>query len=565
MTNAQLGGLVAELADLMALDGADRRRVSHYRRAATVIRRFDHSLAALIEGGTDLSRLPGLGKGLAGFLGDLVRDGTSPRLERYRERIPAGLPDLLRLDGVGVTRALALRDAGIDSVAKLGDALANGELRGVHGFGPAVLGRVRRGLAEMAALQGKSLLSGADRAAGKMVAVLRGAGLVVEVAGEVRRRLEIVGVVDIVCAAEPEELWSVAAGCPDASTSGEEGANPVEVTIHDVDMRLWAVPHGVVGAVAHHLTGPPAYLEALGDRARGKGLDLTPAGLAGTEGTGDSEAAIYDALGLPWIPPELRKDATTLARAGRGLPRLVERGDIKGDLHMHTTWSDGAATVRRMVRAAAARGYRYVAITDHSPSTGVVAGVDAAGLRAQAAEIARVQEDHPDIRILRGCEVDILPDGALDLDDEILAELDVVLASVHSVFDMTAPRMTDRIVRAMENPFVDVLCHPTGRKLGRRGPYPVDVREILDAARRLDVAVEVNGSPRRLDLDHRGLCLCGELGVSVVVSSDAHSPTRLDNVNYGVDQARRGWLQSDRIVNTGTFDEVSKWIGRRRG
>ena len=501
---------------------------------------------------------------MAGFLGDLVRDGTSPRLERYRARVPAGLPELLRLDGVGVTRALALRDAGIDSVEKLGDALANGELRGVHGFGPAVVGRVRRGLAEMAALSGKSLLSQADRGAEKLVASLRGAGLVVEVAGEVRRRLEIVATVDIVCAAEAEDLWTATANCPGASLAGRRGSNPIEVSVDGVRSRIWAVPHGVIGAVTHHLTGPPAYLEALEDRARGKGLDLTPAGLDGADGTGDSEAAIYDALGLPWIPPELRKDATTLARADRGLPRLVERGDIKGDLHMHTTWSDGAATVRRMVQAAAARGHRYVAITDHSPSTGVVAGLDSAGLRAQAAEIARIQPDFPDLRILRGCEVDILPDGALDLDDEILSELDVVLVSVHSLFDMTAARMTDRIIRGMENPFVDVLCHPTGRKLGRRGPYPVDVREILHAARRRDVAVEVNGSPRRLDLDHRGLCLCGEVGVRVVVSSDAHSATRLDNIDYGVDQARRGWLQSSQIVNTGTLADVSKWVGRRR-
>ena len=565
MTNAQLGGFVAELGDLMALDGADRRRVSHYRRAATVIRRFDHSLAALIEEGTDLSRVPGVGKGLAAFLGDLVREGTSPRLERYRERVPGGLPEVLRLDGVGVTKARALWAAGIDSVEKLGEALANGELRGVHGFGPAVVGRVRKGLAEMAALSGKALLSRADRVAGTVAERLRGGGVVVEVAGELRRRVEIVGVVDLVCAAEAGDLWAEAVAIERAALSSGRGTNPVEFSLDGVRSRLWAVPHGVTGAVAHHLTGPPAYLEALGDRARGMGLELTPAGLSGTEGASASEDAIYAALGLPWIPPEVRKDATTLARADRGLPRLVERGDIKGDLHMHTTWSDGAATVRRMVQAAADRGYRYIAITDHSPSTGVVRGLDAARLRAQAAEIAQVQEDHPDIRILRGCEVDILPDGTLDLDDDILSELDVVLASVHSVFDMTETRMTDRIIRAMENPFVDIIGHPTGRKLGRRGPYPVDVREILHAARRLDVAVEVNGSPRRLDLDHHGLSLCGELGVSVVVNSDAHSVTRLDNVNYGVDQARRGWLQSDQIVNTGTLDEVSSWIGRRRG
>ena len=565
MTNAELGGFVAELADLMALDGVGRHRVSHYRRAATAIRRFDHSLAALIQGGADLSRVPGIGKGLAGYLGDLVRDGMSPRLERYRGRVPAGLRDVLRLDGIGVTRARALRDAGVDSVEKLGEALANGELRAVRGFGPGVLSRVQRGLAAMAALSGKSLLPEADRAAGKVLASLRGAELVAEVAGEVRRRLEIVGAVDIVCAADPEVLWTTAGDCPGAALSGGQGGNPVEASVDGVRTRLWAVPRGVIGAVAHHLTGPPAYLEALEDRARREGLELTPAGLDGAEVEGDAEDAMYTALGLPWIPPELRRDATTIARADRGLPRLVERGDIKGDLHMHTTWSDGTATVRRMVEAAVGRGYLYVAITDHSPSTGVVAGVDAAGLRAQAAEIARVQADHPGIRVLRGCEVDILPDGTLDLDDETLSELDVVLASVHSVFDMTEARMTDRIIRAMENPFVDILCHPTGRKLGRRGSYPVDVPEILRAARDLDVAVEVNGSPRRLDLDHRGLSLCGELGVRVVVSSDAHSVTRLENVGYGVDQARRGWLQSSQIVNTGTLGEVSAWIGRRRG
>ena len=564
MTNARLGRYVAELADLMALDGADRRRVTHYRRAASVIRRFDHPLAEMIGDGTDLSRLPGIGKGLAGYLGDLVRDGASPRLERHRERVPPGLPEVLRLDGVGVTRAMALAEAGIDSVEKLGEALARGRLRGMSGFGPSALTRIGRGLAEMAALKGKSLLPRADRAAERAVACLRGAGLRAEVAGELRRRVGIVGVVDIVCAAGAERLGAVVEGCAGMSLSGEPGDNPVEVSIDGVRSRIWAVPDAVAGAVAHHLTGPPDYLEALEDRARARGLALTPAGIDGARGDGRSEEAIYAALDLPWIPPELRVDADTLARAEGGLPRLVERGDIRGDLHVHTTWSDGAATVRRMVQAAADRGYRYVAITDHSPSTGVVGGLDAARLRAQGDEIVRVQADHPDIRVLRGCEVDILPDGTLDLDDETLSELDVVLAAVHSGFDMTSARMTARMIRAMENPFVDVLCHPTGRKLGRRGPYPVDVPEVLRAAHGLDVAVEVNGSPRRLDLDHRALCLCEELGVGVLVSSDAHSVNRLDNVNHGVDQARRGWLRRDQIVNTGTLAELSRWLGRRR-
>ena len=325
-----------------------------------------------------------------------------------------------------------------------------------------------------------------------------------------------------------------------------------------------AAPPELLDPVAHHLTGPPAYLDALAAHARSAGLQLTPTGITGADGV-TTETAMYEALGLPWIPPELRENADTIARAEAGLPRLVTHGDITGDLHMHTTWSDGAATVRRMVEAASALGYRYIAITDHSPSTAVVAGLDAGALQAQAAEIERVQEDFPEIRILKGCEVDILPDGSLDLGDEALAELDLVVASVHSVFEMPEVRMTDRIVRALENPLVHILGHPTGRKLGRRGPYALDLPAVLRAARELNVAVEVNGNPRRLDLDHRGLWLCGELGVSVVVSSDAHSVARLDNMRYGVDQARRGWLEDSQIVNTGTFAGVPGWIGRRRG
>ena len=241
----------------------------------------------------------------------------------------------------------------------------------------------------------------------------------------------------------------------------------------------------------------------------------------------------------------------------------MTRNDIQGDLHMHTTWSDGAATVDRMAAAALDRGYRYVAITDHSPSTGVTGGLDGPALRAQAVEIARVQEELPGIRILRGCEVDVLPDGSLDIEDEFLSELDLVLIAVHSSFDMPEARMTDRIVRALENPLVDILCHPTGRKLGRRAPYEVDIGEVLRAAAALNVAVEINANPRRLDLDHRGLRLCGRLAVSVVANSDAHSVASLKNMRYAVDQARRGWLRPDQILNAGTLAELLDWAGRR--
>lgn len=567
MTNALLAARVAELADLIALDGGDPHRVVHYRRAATVIRRFHHSLADIIRAGTDLTRVPGIGKGLAGFLGELVRAGSARRLEDYRARIPQGVLELMRVDGVGATRARTLRDAGVNSVEELEAALDGRWIHGLRGFGPSVASHIRRSLEARGALRGKWLLSQADRAVDRLAPLLQGAGIGFEIAGDVRRRSGIVATADIVCAASPESLWDLADGSPDVEADGTRGDNPVVTEAEGVRVRLVGATPDLLGPVAHHLTGPPAYLDALGERADRHGVDLTPTGVTGggRDGGGRDcgEAEIYRRLRLAWIAPELRKDAQTLERAERGLPTLVTLDDISGDLHMHTTWSDGAATLRTMVEAAAARGYSYMAVTDHSPSTGVVPGLDAAALREQASEIARVQPDFPGITILQGCEVDILPDGSLDLDDDTLSNLDIVLVAVHSAFAMSGTRMTDRIVRAIQNPLVDVLCHPTGRKLGRRNPYPLNTRAVLEAARDLDVAIEVNGSPRRLDLDHRGLWLCGELGVRVVVSSDAHSVARLDNMRYGVDQARRGWLQPDQIANTKTVTALKQWLGRR--
>ena len=573
MTNALLATRVAELADLIALDGGDPHRVAHYRRAATVIRRFHHSLSDIIRTGTDLTRVPGIGKGLAGFLGELVRTGSARRLDDYRARIPRGVLELMRVDGVGATRARTLRDAGLDSVEKLEAALDGRGIHGLRGFGPSVASHIRRSLEARRELRGKWLLSQADRGVERLTQLLREAGVRFEIAGDVRRRTGIVATADVVCAASPEVLWNLADGSPDVRADGARGDNPVTTGVEGVRIRLVGTTRNLLDPVAHHLTGPPAYLDALGERARRHGLDLTPTGITGggeaggdeadgdEAGGGRGEAALYRRLRLPWIAPELRRDAATIERAEGGLPTLVTLDDIAGDLHLHTTWSDGAATLRTMVEAAAARGYGYMAVTDHSSSTG--GGLDAAALRGQAAEIAQVQPDFPGITILRGCEVDILPDGSLDLDDDILSTLDVVLVSVHSAFAMSRSRMTDRIIRAMENPLVDVLCHPTGRKLGRRNPYPLEMAAVLEAARDLDVAIEVNGSPRRLDLDHHGLWLCGELGVRVVVSSDAHSVARLDNMRYGVDQARRGWLQPDQIANTGTVTALKQWLGRR--
>ena len=557
MSNADLARLVSELADLTALAGTDPYRVPALRRAASAIGRFHHPLAELIESGADLAPVPGIGRRLAAFLSDLVVHGRSPVLEDRRARTPPGLLAVMRIDGVGPTRARALRDAGIDSPEKLRSAIASRRIHQVEGFGPGTVARLRRGLRAQMELAGGALLPAADRALAALSQALDGAGIAFRAAGDVVRRTEIVSTVDVACGAEGTALRECAQTVAGADLSGEDRANPVELSVGGVRARMMAAPADALDAVAHYLTGPPAYIEALAARAHRRGLDLSP--------PGPDPHALYARLGLPFIPPELRENAATLARAESGVPSLIALDDITGDLHMHTTWSDGAASVRRMTEAAAERGYHYIAITDHSPSTRIVAGLDEPALRAQAREIDRVQADIPEVRILKGCEVDIHPDGSLDLPDDVLARLDFVIASVHSSFAMTEARMTDRVIRALENPFTHMLAHPTGRKVGRRPGYPLDVRAVVEAAAALGVAIEVNGGPRRLDLDHRGLRLCGELGARVAITSDAHGADRLDNIRYGLDQARRGWLQAHQIVNAGTLQQVLEWTRERRG
>ncbi|NNF27965.1 MAG: PHP domain-containing protein [Gemmatimonadetes bacterium] len=565
MSNARLAEALSELADYMALDGGDTHRIAHYRGTSTAIRRFEHSIADMVKGGIDLTRVPGIGKGLAGFLEELIRSGRSERLAAFRERIPSGLPAVMHLEGVGATRARTLwREAGIESLEELEAALEGRSILALEGFGPGVVSRIRRGLSALKKLDGRFLLLDGDRAVEELASFLDGEGVAWARAGEVHRRIETISVVDVVVGVEPEALWGMVEGSS-FRPPAPKGSNPLALESKaGPPVRLTAVHPSQVEAVAHHLTGPPEFLEALGDEAGRQGLSLTPLGLVHGDLQITSVPGLYETLGLPLVPPELRVDGSSLARASRsGIPRLVEASDIRGDLHVHTTWSDGAATLERVVEEAAARGYEYVAITDHSPSTGVVTGLDGDDLAEQRDEIARVQELFPETRVLTGIEVDILPDGSLDLEDDVLLSLDLVVASVHSAFEQDEATMTRRIIRAMENPAVQVLGHLTGRKLGRRLGYSVDLAAVLEAAAETDVAIEVNGSPRRLDLDWRGLWQCRERGVNVVVTSDAHSIARLDNVRHAVDQARRGWLETRHVANTKGLSDMLSWIRRR--
>lgn len=573
MTNAELAAALTDLSDLMALDEGDAHRISHYRGAATAIRRFEHPIAEMIGAGVDLTRVDGIGSGLASFLSELVKEGDSTRLTQYWERIPEGLLEVMRLDGVGATRARTLwRSGGVESIEELKEALGGRQIQSLDGFGPGVVSRIRGGLTARAQTEGRVLLSAADRESRGIARVLDKEDLTMRLAGDIARREETVGTIDVVVGAgmPPERLWETLnrAKKDEGWTLGSErNDNPVMLTLKTGrTARLFVTEPAQLDAVAHHLTGPADYLDALGDLALSNGTTLTPLGLeVGPNVRVTDERDIYEALDLPWIPPELRRDSGTLTAVAEGdVPDLVTEEDVTGDIHMHTTWSDGAASLERMVRAAKERGYQYVAITDHSPSTGPVGGLTSEALADQLEEIQEVQTSFPEVRILAGIEVDILADGTLDLDDETLGRLDIVVASVHSAFEIGEGPMTRRIIRALENPMVHVLGHATGRKIGRRPGYPVDLNAVLDAARELDVAIEVNGNPRRLDLSAEWLWQCKERGVNVVVSSDAHSVERLDNVRYAVDQARRGWLEKHQVVNTLTLSHVLEWTRRRR-
>ncbi|MGI9626954.1 MAG: PHP domain-containing protein [Longimicrobiales bacterium] len=573
MTNAELARALTDLSDLMALDDGDPHRISHYKGAATAIRRFEHPIAEMISAGIDLTQVEGIGTGLASFLVDLVNDGESKRLNDYKDRVPEALLQVMRLDGVGATRARTLwRAGGVESIEDLGAALKGRQIQTLDGFGPAVVSRIRGGLTAREQAEGRVFLSAADRGARAIEALLDELELPFQLAGDIVRREETVGTIDVVVGAGPvvDLVWESvkkASKKEGWTLDSKRGENPVALTVgRGGGARLFSTEPERLEAVAHHLTGPADYLEALGDRALSIGTTLTPLGLeVGPDVRVTEERDVYEALDLPWIPAELRRDEGTLAAVVQsGVPELVNGADVTGDLHMHTTWSDGAASLERMVRAASERGYQYLAITDHSPSTGPVGGLNAQALAEQLDEIGNVQEIHTGVQILAGIEVDILADGTLDLSDETLGRLDIVVASVHSAFEIGEGPMTKRIIRALENPNVDILGHATGRKIGQRLGYPVNLNAVLDAAKDLDVAIEVNGNPRRLDVSSEWLSQCKERGVKVVVSSDAHSVERLDNVGYAVDQARRAWLEKHDIVNTRTGPQLLEWTRRRR-
>jgi DNA polymerase (family 10) len=561
-SNAQLADQFELLADMLELDGADAFRLTAYRRAATRIRESAVPVAQLALDGK-ATRLSGIGTTIQNKIIEFSETGDLSAIAKLRDKLPAGLVEVMHVPGLGPKTARKLHsDLGVQSAADLRSAAENGLLAGLPGLGPKTEEKILKALSNpRAKVERKTLLGRVLPAVERAVEELREhpAAERVSEAGSVRRRCETVRDLDIIAtASDPSALTTHFAALPWVAEVVAQGSTKATVVSHDglrFDLRV--VPPESYGNLLQHFTGSKAHNVALREEAVGRKLSVSEYGVKNVE-TGDvfrasDEEELYAFLGYEWIPPELRENRGELAAARNGsLPRLVELGDMAGDLHSHTDWSDGRGTLEEMVLGARALGRRYLAVCDHAKR------LKDGRLERQAEEIAALNERVEGIEVLSGVEVDIRADGSVDVADEALAERAWVMASVHSGFDKSRAELTRRIATAMENPHVHCIGHPTGRKINRRDSYDIDFEALLEKAVETGTFLEINSQPDRLDLIDTHARAAAEAGVLIVISTDAHRVHELDNLGLGVAQARRGWLTADRIVNARPWREVRK-------
>jgi DNA polymerase (family X) len=561
-SNAQLADQFELLADMLELDGADAFRLTAYRRAATRIRESAVPVAQLALDGK-ATRLSGIGTTIQNKIIEFSETGDLSAIAKLRDKLPAGLVEVMHVPGLGPKTARKLHsELGVQSAADLRSAAENGLLAGLPGLGPKTEEKILKALSKpKAKVERKTLLGRVLPAVERAVEELREhpAAERVSEAGSVRRRCETVRDLDIIAtASDPSALTTHFAALPWVAEVVAQGSTKATVVSHDglrFDLRV--VPPESYGNLLQHFTGSKAHNVALREEAVGRKLSVSEYGVKDVE-TGDvfraaDEEELYAFLGYEWIPPELRENRGELAAARSGLlPRLVELGDLAGDLHSHTDWSDGRGTLDEMVLGAQALGRRYLAVCDHAKR------LKDGRLERQAEEIAALNEAVDGIEVLSGVEVDIRADGSVDVADEALAERAWVMASIHSGFDKPRAELTRRIAAAMENPHVDCIGHPTGRKINRRDSYDIDFEALLEKAVETGTFLEINSQPDRLDLIDTHARAAAEAGVRIVISTDAHRVHELDYLGLGVAQARRGWLTADRIVNARPWREVRK-------
>ena len=568
--NAELVAAFNRLANLLEIKGENPFKIRAYRNAARTIEGLGRSVEEMVRAGEDLTELPGIGKDLAQKIKDFVETGRIEKLEELEREIPAPLLELLSVEGLGPKRIRVLyENLGIKDLDQLRDAAQSGAIEKLPGFGPKIVETILKGT-RLAKKEGRRFKwAVAEEYVEDLLQYLNEAqGVeVIEVAGSFRRKKETVGDLDVLVVSEDWELvtdhFVRYPHVKEVISKGKTRSTVILTPGIQVDLR--SVPRQCYGAALAYFTGSKAHNIAIRTMGVKLGLKINEYGVfRGDERIGgEEELDVYKAVGLPFIEPELRENSGEIeaAQAGR-LPNLIRLEDIRGDLHCHSHYTDGKDTIWAIATAAKALGYEYIAITDHSKRLTVTKGLDEKRLREQMEEIDQLNERLHGITILKSIEVDILEDGSLDLPDEVLRELDLVVGSIHHKFKLSQEAQTARVLKAMDNPHFTILGHPTGRLIGQREPYKINVQKVLEGAKERGCFLELNAQPDRLDLNDVNLRLAKEIGVKIAISTDSHSIGTLAYMRYGVNQARRGWIEKGDCINTRSLPELKQLLKR---
>ncbi|HEU5329550.1 MAG TPA: DNA polymerase/3'-5' exonuclease PolX [Thermomicrobiales bacterium] len=562
VTNARIAALLREYADLLELRGESPFRTAAYRRGADAIARLEQPATALTA--EELQHVEGIGKGLSAVVVEIGRRGTFGPLDELRAVMPSSVIRFTAIPGVGVKTAARLYETlGVATFDELRAAAEAGQIRAAKGLGARVERTITEGLAELAARDDRHPLGLAlplGLLLQRLLAAVAPAHTAIALAGSVRRRVDAVNDINLLAAAaDPAPLLDAFATLPPVLDTRERAGAELTVTLDgDLPVRLVVVPPARFGGELVYWTGSVAHLAALRDLAAERGsADPFAASFADEDG-------FYAALGLPVIPPELREGRGEVVAARTGaLPDLIEPADLRGDLHAHSTWSDGGSTIEEMARAAIARGYAYLSVSDHTQSLGVANGLDEQRIRAQWREIDRLNAELAPFRLLKSAEVEIRKDGTLDLPDAVLAELDLVVASLHTGLRGDRATVTNRLLRAIHNPHVDIIAHASGRIVGGRAGADYDWNAVFAAAAETRTALEINASPERLDLNDVHARQALDAGIVLTIDSDAHATGGLDGITYGVAVARRAWATARDVLNTRPLDDLLAWARER--
>lgn len=570
--NAEIADIFAEIADLLDIQGENQFRVRAYRTAARTLSELPQNLSDMVEQDEDLSQLHGIGKDLAGKIRTIVQTGSLPQLEDLRAKHGDELSTMMHVAGLGPKRVKQIHERlEVNTLSELKDAAEQERIRDLPGMGEKTEKSIIEGLARIAGTSDRVKLSIARQYVESLTRKLEATKGVkkVTVAGSYRRRKETVGDLDVLVTCRENSLVM------DAFTKGQDiqkvvskGDTRSSILLRkglQVDLRV--VPENGYGSALHYFTGSKAHNIAVRRIAVKKKLKLNEYGLyrGDKQIAGRTEEEVYEALGLSYIPPELRENNGEVeASAEDKLPRLIEKRNIRGDLHSHSSHTDGRDSIEKMAAAAKELGYSYLGITDHSQKITVTGGLDKERLLEELKEVDRLNDKLDGIRLLKGSEVDILEDGSLDFPDSVLERLDFAIGAVHSKFKMSRKEQTERVLKALSNKFLTFIAHPTGRLIGSRDPYDIDMDRIIRAAADEGCFLELNGNPDRLDINENYCRACKENGVKVVLNTDAHSTMDLQFMEYAVGQARRGWLEADDVVNTRGIQKMTTLLRRRR-